>query len=520
MNLRTTLIGFLGGLGVTAALYYPLYVVVPWLYVPGWESGDLQKAWIGLGLAACLLLLTGFLAGLFTAGSRWKRLWAGAAAGLLAAGMAFCVYGAPAAGVFGSRLLLEYGFRPAPDDAQFVFLVMEPTIGVIVWTHLAWLGLSLAGFLLGLLGGVLSPRLKSLPETASPPFGADFWFRWAFFLLTLAGFTVQLALFPTLYDKITAAVQKLALTPSLPPILVLLCPILAFFLPLVFGVAYLAAWHRRILRMEPAGYLHLYIGLISADVAAGWLLFSIGFLPLPTSVLWFNLALLALRLLLAGWLACQAFRMIIRLRAAFPDRKLPPVWLILLLVLAPAAFLAGLALALPVLQMNLFATSFSAFGAGPGIRSIWLAFPLAASLGISAIYVWPVAFALKRQPDFLRAFRQELPAIPGLARLRELADLALRLTIWGGLLVMASLAAALPLVLIVIVAIAPLMGSPGESQPASVLETVRSTYTIFASSGGYAWAGLAALYLCAALAFGGWLLRRGGPAETPAQEAA
>jgi hypothetical protein len=151
------LIGLGGGVLVTAALYYPLYLYLPGAYVEGWGSAQPGLAQILCGVALLLVLVTGAVAARVSGTtSRPRAAIAGAIAGLIAAAIAEIWLGAPAAGVWGARDLLTYGFRPMSNDQQFADLFTNGILTLVWWTYASqWLAI-LGGLALGALGGFLA----------------------------------------------------------------------------------------------------------------------------------------------------------------------------------------------------------------------------------------------------------------------------------------------------------------------------------------------------------------------------
>ncbi len=163
---KVFLIGLLGGLALIAALFYPLYVLVPDSRVPGWGPGS---GAIGLGLeivAALLAVAIGFLA------ARWVKTDArlgGALFGALAGGVAgatlYFGIGAAAAGIVGGDLLLAHGLAPVAGNADVVrAMVFESLAGIAWWSHGVFWAALLAGLGLGAIGGWLAPPAAELRE--------------------------------------------------------------------------------------------------------------------------------------------------------------------------------------------------------------------------------------------------------------------------------------------------------------------------------------------------------------------
>jgi hypothetical protein len=157
MRSHVYLLGLAGGVCVSAALYYPLYLYLPSLYIAGWESAQPGLAQILVGVALLLVLVTGAVAARVSGmASRPQAAIAGAVAGLIAAAIAEVWLGAPAAGVWGARGLLTYGFQPMSNEAQFADLLTNGIISTVWWTYASeWMAI-LGGLALGALGGFLA----------------------------------------------------------------------------------------------------------------------------------------------------------------------------------------------------------------------------------------------------------------------------------------------------------------------------------------------------------------------------
>jgi len=155
---KALLVGLGGGLASVAALFYPLYVLVPGRYVDGWPAG-----WDVIGLvlevvAALLAVATGFLA------ARWARLGTrqggtllGALSGGVAGSLLFFGVGAPAAAVAGGAALLERGLVPAAARADLIRLLAGSVVGIVCWSHGTFWAALLAATGLGAIGGLLAP---------------------------------------------------------------------------------------------------------------------------------------------------------------------------------------------------------------------------------------------------------------------------------------------------------------------------------------------------------------------------
>ena len=169
---KVFLSGLSGGLALIAALFYPLYVLVPGRSVGGWPGG-LEAVGPGLGVVAALLAIgTGFLAARWAkAGTRQGGALFGALAGGVAGAVLFFSIGAPAAAVTGGAELLKRGLVPAAGWADLICLLAEPVIGIVWWSHGAFWAALVAGLGLGAIGGLLvpaSPRTSDQPDLCLP----------------------------------------------------------------------------------------------------------------------------------------------------------------------------------------------------------------------------------------------------------------------------------------------------------------------------------------------------------------
>jgi signal transduction histidine kinase len=162
---KVFLTGLAGGLALIAALFYPLYGLVPGNYVAGWPAGSPVVGSV-LQIAAVLLVVgSGFLA------ARWIRpgtrqvntLW-GALASAVAGAVAYFGIIAPTACLIGGRTLLERGLIPADGRADAVHLLAEAVMGIIWWAHGTFWGTLLAGTGLGAIGGLPVPSVLRSSE--------------------------------------------------------------------------------------------------------------------------------------------------------------------------------------------------------------------------------------------------------------------------------------------------------------------------------------------------------------------
>lgn len=149
LNRNAVYAGCLAGIAVVAALFYPLYVVLPAAYIADWQTGSETLGLILSLVAAIVSAVGGMLA------ARWGRavtrrdgMKLGALAGGIAGTIAFAALGAAAAGTVGLGSTLLRGVAGSTVDA---------IIQTANFTYMALWGLVLGGATLGALGGLLSP---------------------------------------------------------------------------------------------------------------------------------------------------------------------------------------------------------------------------------------------------------------------------------------------------------------------------------------------------------------------------
>ena len=153
MNAKVYLVGLGGGVLVTGALLYPLYLFFPGLIVRDWPTANAILAW-AFGLLALLLLLGTGAAAARLGGLRGRRGAAvsGTVAGLIAALLAYMFIFSPAVGMWANLELLAHGLQPAQDDSHMIALLVNAVVSVVHWSQFAlWFSI-----LIGLLAGVLA----------------------------------------------------------------------------------------------------------------------------------------------------------------------------------------------------------------------------------------------------------------------------------------------------------------------------------------------------------------------------
>jgi len=165
---RISLIGIGGGLALIAALYYPLYLLLPSQYLADWQTGSPLLAVILLLLSPLLAVGTGYLAARQANGrTRASNLIKGALAGGIAGAIFFYGLGGAAAGVVGNHAILAHGLIPAESESHFLWLLSESITGTIFWAYSTFWVTVLTGMALGAIGGYLylKPEAKGLDWT-------------------------------------------------------------------------------------------------------------------------------------------------------------------------------------------------------------------------------------------------------------------------------------------------------------------------------------------------------------------
>jgi hypothetical protein len=155
MNAKVYIVGLGGGVLVTGALLYPLYLFFPGLIVRDWPTANAILAG-AFGLLALLLLLGTGAAAARLGGLRGKRGAAasGGVAGGIAALLAYMFIISPAVGEWANLELLTHGLRPAQDNPHMIALLVNAVVSVVQWSQFAiWFSI-LIGLLAGALAGV------------------------------------------------------------------------------------------------------------------------------------------------------------------------------------------------------------------------------------------------------------------------------------------------------------------------------------------------------------------------------
>jgi signal transduction histidine kinase len=277
------IVGVAGGLALIAALFYPLYVVLPGAYVEGWLTGS-QALSLVLEIVAVLLVVSiGYLA------ARWARpasRQAGALLGALAGGaaglVAYLGIGAAAAGVVGSGELLRQALAPVTSEAELAHLVIGTTGGVLWWSHVAFWVSVLAGVGLGGVGGLLT-------STGTTPSGVSLRSAVRVMLIPGISFSTLLLMFnvmvlsaleQTIRTEITTQIAPLSAI--FPPQSISLWPIgsaAAFFLMPLVALYYISrddANASERVTLNAAEAMSVFLGLLSFGMASFLLLTSPG----------------------------------------------------------------------------------------------------------------------------------------------------------------------------------------------------------------------------------------------------
>ena len=154
---RFALVGFGGGMALTAVLFYPLYFFLPARFIADWPAGP-DLSLIPFALAAILLtIITGTVAARqLPLPSRTQNGLAGAVAGTIAGSLAFFMIGGSAASVWGSQILLQHGFTPTQTEMEFLYYLSESINNIIWFVFGSFWFVLLAATLLGTIGGLLS----------------------------------------------------------------------------------------------------------------------------------------------------------------------------------------------------------------------------------------------------------------------------------------------------------------------------------------------------------------------------
>jgi signal transduction histidine kinase len=196
---RFSLIGLGGGLALSAVLFYPLYVLLPGMFIEGWLGGTAILGIIFSLLALPLTVGIGYMgARQLPLPHRAQAVTAGVVASGIAGLVFYYVIGGVGAAVWGNQILLQHGYTPAQTELEFLYYVAEGTNGTI-WAILNgfWLTLGTA-VLLGAVGGSFVP-LADKEEAA----------RWPALRALLPSITTSAQLSSLLTVVVTAAIFSL-----------------------------------------------------------------------------------------------------------------------------------------------------------------------------------------------------------------------------------------------------------------------------------------------------------------------
>jgi len=249
MMKRIFLVGAGGGVLVSAAGWVPLRVFLPQTVLSHWmpeRSVRVQQALGWSAAMAVLLLLTGFVAGRMSgARSRLGAMGAGAVAGWLAAWIAAALVGGAGAGVLGARNLLAHGLVPAQDQEQFISLIAESVLSIVVLIYASIFIAMLSGLILGGLGGLLAGRRG---QAAAPQ--PRFWLSLVTISLTIAAFNliVTSSTYSLLAQTVQGAIEKISTPMPYPASILFALPVGLSLLWLLFWQ--IVAW--RVLQVMPA----------------------------------------------------------------------------------------------------------------------------------------------------------------------------------------------------------------------------------------------------------------------------
>jgi signal transduction histidine kinase len=414
---KVCLVGLGGGLALIAALFYPLYVLLPSDYVAGWLGGSQVLGLVLEIVASLLAVTTGYLAARWARpGSRQVSALFGALAGSVAGIVFFLGIGAAAAGLVGSGALLRHGLVPVADEGALAQLVIAATVGTVWWTHTVFWATLLAGIGLGAVGGLLAP-VSATPSTLR--------LRQAVRMMLVPGIWINtlnlifdVMVLPPLGRTIwsTIAAQDIALDGILPPQSVSLWPIgtgAVFFLAPLAVLYFLSrndAGAEDRATLDAAQATAVVFGLLSFGMASYLLIVSPGLsISLPSSLGIAIIITAAVSLALGGCYLAMFVR-VHRQRRSLGFGGPPAI----LQIVAAAGALWGLAM----------------IAWGVGLPLPW---GMAVGLVVAAVSVALLA-ALRRQP------RQPSPSAPTLERLQSTVSLMVNTGIGTAIALIAPLA--------------------------------------------------------------------------------
>lgn len=289
---KVFLVGLGGGLALIAALFYPLYILLPGSHVEGWPTGSGIVGFVLEIVAALLAVVTGFLTARWTrAGTRQGGTLFGALGGGVAGAVLYFGIGGAAAGVIGSTWLLKHGLVPAAGKAEMTRLLAESLVGIAWLSPGAFWAALLAGTGLGAIGGLLAEPAIEPPDRLDLRLAATMILTAGTLVSTLS-FGVAVLIFPLLESTTRNVLVEhgASLETTLP------LEGISFWLigtPMVFYLASLAARYFPLraeiktedpARLNAAQVTAAFFGLVSFGVPGFLQLVNPGLIR-PTSVL-------------------------------------------------------------------------------------------------------------------------------------------------------------------------------------------------------------------------------------------
>ena len=243
MNAKMYLVGVVGGIFGSLVLWFPLTEYLPSTVINRWDAASAGLAW-GLILLACLIMLACGAVSARWSGTKNRSgaVISGAVAGWVAALVSYILVVGAAAGVWGARPILEFGLRPADNDAQFIRLLVDSITGIHWWTMLALWGTMLLGLGLGAIGGAL----------AGPGGNPDPDMILVYQITAVSGIltgglvlVIETAVLTLLTQSIGEAAAKLGLTSAYPTIAILTFPVVTTFLMMLASLLLWWVFYRR-----------------------------------------------------------------------------------------------------------------------------------------------------------------------------------------------------------------------------------------------------------------------------------
>lgn len=213
---RFSLTALLGGFAAIIVLLYPVQLLLPSRYLDSWPQGTAVLGWASVLLALFIYAGSGYMAVRQVQATTWKqRLGWGASAGGIAGSISY--FGLIAAGmsIVGAQHILQHGVGPTASEVEFMWLLINDTVGVVWWTTLTFWAVAGLSVLLGAIGGLLRPTIFVKDEQeeitksllATPLFVAS--------LTSLFTLILTTALYFLLGEQtVQAAVESLDYTPG------------------------------------------------------------------------------------------------------------------------------------------------------------------------------------------------------------------------------------------------------------------------------------------------------------------